>query len=198
MALQVLNFALALISDCSGQATQVEEDLLTLFCKVGYEILPHKLILETSAEFKTEVVHIISHTAFCFPSTMSAAITSQMIPLLRDHDHLAGPIASIVVQSSMGKSENDSTISMSQRNESSTSAIEHTNNGLAAELLGEIGNFEEQDSSGIRNLGHFIMELAQQSPECMLQNVRTVLPLLNKGDAMLTPCGAVFVRPLVA
>lgn len=154
-ALQTLNIALVVDFQRLWPGHKVDEELLNLFCRVGYDFLPHKLVLDSSADFKDEVINVIANTASRFPTVTSTAIASELLPLLRDHDHLAGPIAKLVV----------------------LAGIDNAASTLASDFLSEIANFQGQGT-----LGSFVVELGNQSPSCMLANVRTVLPLLNNGD----------------
>ena len=89
------------------------------------------------ATAKDEVINVIANTASRFPTVTSTAIASELLPLLRDHDHLAGPIAKLVV----------------------LAGIDNAASTLASDFLSEIANFQGQGT-----LGSFVVELGNQSP----------------------------------
>ena len=141
-SLQTLNVTLVVEFQRLWPGHKVEEELLNLFCRVGYDFLAHKLIFTSSSDFKDEVIGVVAKTAARFPAATSTSITSELLPLLRDHDHLAAPVATLVVQACMDVSGPST---------------------LAGEMLAEIERFEAQGT-----LGSFVVELASQSPSCMV------------------------------
>lgn len=158
LSLQTLNLALVIEFQRLWPGHKVEEELLNLFCRVGYDFLPHKLVLKSSLDFTDEVIQVIAKTNSRFSAATSTAITSELLPLLRDHEHLSDIVAKLVVRAGNEVASGSATT-------------------LASEMLAEIDHFEGQAT-----LGSFVVELANQSPSMMLANVRTVLPLLNNGD----------------
>jgi hypothetical protein len=170
LALQTLNVALVVDFQVLWPGHKVGEELLQLFCRVGYDFLPHKLVLRSSSDFTDEVLSIIANTNHRFPAMTSTAITSELLPLLRDHEHLSGPVARLVVQAG-------TSTTTEEEKDGSPSTVGTSTTTLASEMLSEIDHFEGQST-----LGAFVVELATQSPVIMLANVRTVLPLLNNGD----------------